>query len=73
MRSQCPSVRVNPVVKTSHSQIHAGETFDVRPTNGPAQEQIRRNQMTQYFFYPGYEFVHLRRLGDVAGQCSRAR
>jgi hypothetical protein len=28
----------------------------LRPTNGRADDQVRRNHATQYFSYPGYDF-----------------
>jgi hypothetical protein len=37
------------------------EAFYIRPTNGRAEDQIRRNHSTQYFSYPGYDFERLRR------------
>ena len=33
----------------------------MRPTNGRADDQVRRNHSTQYFAYPGYDFSRLRR------------
>ena len=44
----------------------AGATFAceglyIRPTNGRAEDQVRRNHSTQYFSYPGYDFDRLRR------------
>jgi len=39
----------------------ASEGFYVRPTNGRADDQVRRNRSTQYFSYPGYDFDRLRR------------
>src|SRR5450432_4045228 len=39
----------------------ACEGIYIRPTNGRAEEQIRRNHSTQYFSYPGYDFDRLRR------------
>jgi hypothetical protein len=39
----------------------ACEGFYIRPTNGRADDQIRRNHSTQYFSYPGYDFDRLRR------------
>jgi hypothetical protein len=39
----------------------ACEAFYIRPTNGRAEEQVRRNHTTQYFSYPGYDFDRLRR------------
>jgi hypothetical protein len=44
----------------------ACESFYVRPTNGRAEEQVRRNHSTQYFSYPGYDFDRLRR--EAPGQ-----
>jgi hypothetical protein len=39
----------------------ACEGFYIRPTNGRAADQVRRNHATQYFAYPGYDFDRLRR------------
>jgi|ERR1700704_5473334 hypothetical protein len=39
----------------------ACEGFYIRPTNGRAEDQVRRNRSTQYFSYPGYDFDRLRR------------
>jgi hypothetical protein len=39
----------------------ACEGFYIRPTNGRADDQVRRNHATQYFAYPGYDFDRLRR------------
>jgi hypothetical protein len=39
----------------------ACEAIYVRPTNGRAEDQVRRNHSTQYFSYPGYDFDRLRR------------
>jgi hypothetical protein len=39
----------------------ACEGLYIRPTNGRAEDQIRRNRSTQYFSYPGYDFDRLRR------------
>jgi hypothetical protein len=39
----------------------ASEGFYIRPTNGRADDQVRRNRSTQYFSYPGYDFDRLRR------------
>src|SRR5262249_991775 len=39
----------------------AGEGFYIRPSNGRAEDQVRRNHATQYFSYPGYDFDRLRR------------
>jgi hypothetical protein len=44
----------------------ASEGFYIRPTNGRAEEQIRRNHSTQYFSYPGFDFDRLRH--EAAGQ-----
>jgi hypothetical protein len=40
---------------------YACEGIYIRPTNGRAEDQIRRNHSTQYFSYPGYDFDRLRR------------
>jgi hypothetical protein len=37
------------------------EGIYLRPTNGRAPDQIRRNHSTQYFSFPGYDFDRLRR------------
>lgn len=37
------------------------EGIYLRPTNGRADNQVRRNHSTQYFAYPGYDFARLRR------------
>jgi len=39
----------------------ACEGLYIRPSNGRAEDQIRRNHSTQYFSYPGYDFDRLRR------------
>jgi hypothetical protein len=39
----------------------ACEGIYIRPTNGRADDQVRRNHSTQYFSYPGYDFDRLRR------------
>jgi hypothetical protein len=39
----------------------ACEGLYIRPTNGRAEDQVRRNHATQYFAYPGYDFDRLRR------------
>jgi hypothetical protein len=44
----------------------ASEGFYIRPSNGRAEDQVRRNRATQYFSYPGYDFDRLRR--DAPGQ-----
>jgi len=42
------------------------EGLYIRPTNGRAEDQVRRNHATQYFSYPGYDFDRLRR--EAPGQ-----
>jgi hypothetical protein len=37
------------------------EGIYLRPTNGRADDQVRRNHSTQYFAYPGHDFSRLRR------------
>jgi hypothetical protein len=37
------------------------EGIYLRPTNGRADDQVRRNHSTQYFAYPSYDFSRLRR------------
>ena len=37
------------------------ESFYVRPTNGRADDQLRRNRATQYFSYPDFKFDRLRK------------
>lgn len=37
------------------------ESIYIRPTNGRAQDQVRRNHSIQYFAYPGYKFDRLRK------------
>ncbi|MBE7169012.1 MAG: hypothetical protein INR73_00385 [Williamsia sp.] len=37
------------------------ESVYIRPTNGRAEDQLRRNHSTQYFSYPDYKFDRLRR------------
>jgi len=44
----------------------ACESLYIRPTNGRAEDQVRRNHSTQYFSYPGYDFERLRR--EAPGQ-----
>ncbi len=44
----------------------ASEGFYIRPINGRAEDQLRRNHSTQYFSYPGYDFDRLRR--EAPGQ-----
>lgn len=36
------------------------ECMYIRPTNGRAEEQLRRNRATQYFSYPDFKFDRLR-------------
>ena len=36
------------------------ECFYIRPTNGRAEDQVRRNHSTQYISYPGYPWELLR-------------
>ncbi|MBV9987658.1 MAG: hypothetical protein JO301_08260 [Chitinophagaceae bacterium] len=36
------------------------EAIYIRPTNGRAEDQLRRNHATQYFSYPDYPFSRLR-------------
>lgn len=37
------------------------ECIYIRPTNGRAEEQVRRNHAVQYFSYPDYKFNRLRK------------
>ncbi len=37
------------------------ECIYIRPTNGRADEQVRRNHSTQYFSFPDYKFNRLRK------------
>jgi len=37
------------------------ECLYIRPTNGRAEQQIRRNHATQYFSFPDYKFFRLRK------------
>ncbi len=37
------------------------ESIYIRPTNGRAEDQLRRNHSTQYFSYPDYPFDKLRK------------
>lgn len=37
------------------------ESIYVRPTNGRADDQVRRNHSTQYFSFPDYKFDRLRK------------
>jgi hypothetical protein len=45
----------------TRNESFACEGLYVRPTNGRADDQVRRNRSTQYFSYPGYDFDRLRR------------
>ena len=36
------------------------ESIYIRPTNGRAEDQLRRNRSTQYFSYPDFKFDRLR-------------
>ena len=40
---------------------HACEGLYIRPANGRADDQVRRNHSTQYYSYPDYDFDRLRR------------
>lgn len=42
------------------------ESIYIRPTNGRAEDQVRRNHATQYFSFPDYDFQRLR--DEAAGQ-----
>ena len=42
------------------------ESIYIRPTNGRAEDQLRRNHSTQYFSYPDYKFDRLRK--EAAGK-----
>lgn len=44
-------------INADHSRF---ESIYVRPTNGRADEQLRRNRSTQYFSYPEFKFDRLR-------------
>ncbi|MDP4400325.1 hypothetical protein QR508_24095, partial [Escherichia coli] len=37
------------------------ESIYIRPTNGRANDQVRRNHSIQYFSYPDYPFSRLRK------------
>ncbi|MEQ8878599.1 MAG: DUF1080 domain-containing protein [Cyclobacteriaceae bacterium] len=45
-------------VKDDNSQF---ECFYIRPTNGRAEDQLRRNHSVQYFSYPDYPWHRLRK------------
>ena len=40
--------------------LSAFECMYLRPTNGRAEQQLRRNRATQYFSYPDWKFDRLR-------------
>lgn len=42
------------------------ECIYIRPTNGRAEQQLRRNRSTQYFSFPDYKFDRLRK--EAAGE-----
>lgn len=42
------------------------EAIYIRPTNGRAEDQVRRNRATQYFSYPAFKFDRLRK--EAPGQ-----
>lgn len=42
------------------------ESIYIRPTNGRAEDQVRRNRATQYFSYPDFKFDRLRK--EAPGQ-----
>jgi hypothetical protein len=42
------------------------ESIYIRPTNGRATQQLRRNRSIQYFSYPDYKFERLRK--EAAGE-----
>ena len=46
--------------------LSAFECFYIRPTNGRAEAQLRRNRATQFFSYPDWKFDRMRR--EVPGQ-----
>jgi hypothetical protein len=46
--------------------LSAFECMYLRPTNGRAEQQLRRNRATQYFSYPDWKFDRLRT--EVPGQ-----
>jgi hypothetical protein len=45
------------------------ECIYIRPTNGRADDQIRRNHSIQYFSYPDYKFPRLRRESPEKYEC----
>lgn len=40
------------------------ESIYIRPANGRAEDQLRRNHSTQYFSYPDYKFDRLRKKAE---------
>lgn len=44
-----------------NSENSAYESIYIRPTNGRADDQIRRNHSIQYYTYPDYKFDRLRK------------
>ena len=53
----------------------ACEGIYIRPANGRADDQVRRNHSTQYFSYPGWDFDRLRREAprEFRGEVQRAQ
>lgn len=49
-----------------NDSISKFECIYIRPTNGRANDQLRRNHSIQYFSYPGYDFDRLRK--EAPGQ-----
>lgn len=45
-------------INEDHSKF---ESFYLRPTNGRAEDQVRRNHSIQYYAYPDYKYDHLRK------------
>lgn len=45
-------------IDARHSRF---EAMYIRPTNGRADDQVRRNRATQYFSYPAFKFDRLRK------------
>jgi hypothetical protein len=45
-------------IDQNHSKF---EGIYIRPTNGRADDQVRRNHSTQYFAFPDYDFDRLRK------------
>lgn len=50
-------------VKADNSKF---ESIYIRPTNGRAEQQLRRNRSIQYFSYPDFKFERLRK--DAPGE-----